>query len=84
MSIGPPTTSAAHDATSSASEATRQAADAAALATFKAGGTSAAYQAALNTNAAADFRRRIVSAVANGVDPAVFRQGLWELTGSFA
>jgi hypothetical protein len=84
MSIGPPTISAAHDATSNASEATRQAADAAALATFKAGGTSAAYQATLNANAAADFRRRIASAVANGIDPAVFRQALWELTGSFA
>jgi hypothetical protein len=75
---------AAHDATSNASEATRQTADAAALAAFKAGGTSAAYQTALNANAAADFRRRIASAVANGIDPAVFRQGLWELTGSFA
>ncbi len=84
MSVGPPTNSVSHDATSSASEATRQAADAAALATFKAGGTSAAYQAALNTNAAADFRRRITSAVANGIDPAVWRQALWELTGSYA
>ncbi|WP_213737075.1 hypothetical protein [Bradyrhizobium sp. dw_411] len=83
MSIGPPTTSATHDATGNASEATRQAADAAALATFKAGGTSAAYQTTLNANAAADFRRRIASAVGNGIDPAVFRQGLWELTGSF-
>lgn len=75
---------ATHDVTSIASEATRQAADAAALATFKAGGTSAAYQAALNANAAADFRRRIASAVANGINAEVFRQGLWELTGSFA
>lgn len=74
---------AAHDAASNASEATRQAADVAALATFRAGGTSAAYQAALNANVVADFRRRIASAVANGIDPVVFRQGLWELTGSF-
>ena len=84
MSIGPPTTSATHDATSSASEATRQAADAVALAAFTSGGTSAAYQATLISNAAADFRRRITSAVANGIDPVVFRQALWELTGSYA
>ena len=83
MSIGPPTTSAAHDATSNASEATRQAADAAALAAFKAGGTSAAYQAALTANAVSDWRRRIASAVANGVDPAVWRQALFENSGSY-
>jgi hypothetical protein len=83
MSIGPPTTSPTHDAASSASEATRQAADAVALAAFKAGGTSAAFQAALNANAAADFRRRIASAVANGIDPAVWRQALFENTGSY-
>jgi hypothetical protein len=73
-----------HDATCLASEVTRQAADSAALATFKAGGTSAAYQATLNANAAADFRRRIASAVANSVNPEVFRVGLWELTGSYS
>jgi hypothetical protein len=84
MSIGPPTTSATHDAAAAASESTRQNADAAALATFKAGGTSAAYQAALNANAAADFRRRIASAQANGIQAGVFREALWELTGSFA
>jgi len=82
MSISPPTTSATHDATSIASEATRQAADAVALAAFKAGGTSAAYQAALNANAAADFRRRIASGQANGIQVGVFRQALFELTGS--
>jgi hypothetical protein len=75
---------AAHDTTSNASEATRQTADAVALAAFKAGGASATYQASLNANAAADFRRRIASAVANGINAEVFRQGLWELTGSFA
>jgi hypothetical protein len=75
---------AAHDATCLASEGTKQVADNAARATFLAGATSAAYQVALNANAAADFRRRIASAVANGIDAEVFRQGLWELTGSFA
>lgn len=84
MSIGPPTTSASHDAVAAASEATRQAADAVAQAAFKAGGTSAALQTALQANAAADWRRRIASAVSNGVDPAVWRQALFEITGSYA
>jgi hypothetical protein len=75
---------AAHDATCNASEGTRQAADAAALAAYKAGGTSAAYQATLNANAVADFRRRIASAQANGLQADVFRQAVWELTGSWA
>lgn len=84
MSIGPPSGSASHDAVATASESTRQAADAVAQATFKAGGTSATYQATLNTNAVADFRRRITSAVANGIDPGVWRQALFELTGSYS
>jgi hypothetical protein len=73
---------AAHDATCLQSEGTRQAADAAALATFRAGGTSAAYQAALNANAIADFRRRIASGIANGIQVGVFQEALRELTGS--
>jgi hypothetical protein len=83
MSIGPPTTSAAHDATSAASEATRLAADAVALATFKAGGTSVAYQAAIDANAAADFRRRIGSGIANGIQVGAWQEALHRLTGSF-
>lgn len=75
---------ASHDATVVASETTRQVADAAALATFKAGGTSAAYQSALDANAAADFRRRIASGQANGIQVAVFQEALHRLTGSFA
>jgi hypothetical protein len=83
MSLGPPTTSAAHDAACVASEVTRQAADAAALATFKAGGTFAAYSKATDDNAAADLRRRIASGQANGVQVAVFQEALHRLTGSF-
>lgn len=73
----------AHDATCLASEVTRQAADKAALATFLAGGTSAAYQAALNANTAADFRRRIASCLANGLQSTEFSDGLHRLTGSY-
>jgi hypothetical protein len=76
--------SATHDSISNASEMTRQAADNAARATFLAGGTSAAYQAALNANMAADFRRRLASAVATGINPEFLRVALWELTGSFS
>jgi hypothetical protein len=75
---------AAHDAASNASEATRQAADVAALATFRAGGTSAALARALQTNALADFRRRVASATSNGIDPGVWRQAVFEITGSYA
>jgi len=75
---------ATHDATCLASEVTRQAADNAARLTFIAGGTSAAYQAALDANAAADFRRRIASCLANGLQPGVFQEGLHRLTGSYS
>jgi hypothetical protein len=84
MSIGPPTTSATHDAVCAVSEATWQAADAAALAAFKAGGTSAAYQAALDANAVADFRRRIASGQANGIQVGVWQEALHRLTGSYS
>jgi hypothetical protein len=73
-----------HDAVCLASEGTRQAADNAARVTFLAGGTSAAYQAALDANAAADFRRRIASCLATGLQATVFQEGLHRLTGSFS
>lgn len=73
---------ATHDATCLGSEATRQAADNAARLTFVAGGTSAAYQSALDANAAADFRRRIASCLANGVQAGAFQEGLHRLTGN--
>jgi hypothetical protein len=46
--------------------------------------TSAAYQAALDANAAADFRRRIASCLANGLQAGVFQEGLHRLTGSYS
>ena len=75
---------AIHDLTCLASEGQRQTADDVAHAAFLAGGTSAAYQASLDANAAADFRRRIASAVANGLDAGTFREGLHRLTGSYS
>jgi len=74
----------AHQTTSNLSEATRQADAAAATKAFNLGGTSAAYQAALQTADAAHFRRVIASCVANGVDAGVYRQGLHDILGVWA
>jgi hypothetical protein len=48
----------------------------------KAGGGSATVQAAIKTAEAAYFRSLIASAVANGIEAGVWREGLFELTGS--
>jgi hypothetical protein len=61
------------------SESVRQVAVDAAV---KAGGSSATVAAAIKTAEAAYFRLVIASAVANSIEPGVWRQGLWELTGS--
>ena len=70
-----------HDAAAFAAESARQVADANAKATFIAGGTDAAYQAALNANSVAFFRSVVASGVANGIEVGVFREGIHRLTG---
>jgi hypothetical protein len=72
----------AHQATSNLSEATRQSDYAAAKSAFTAGGTQATYDAALKAADIAHFRRVIASGVANSIQVGVFRQALFELTGS--
>lgn len=72
--------SRAHDTAANAAEMTRQVADNAARATFLAGGTQAAYNAAIKANAITYFRAVIASAVANGINAEVFRQGLSDPT----
>lgn len=74
----------AHDTTADAAEMARQQADNAARATFRGGGTQAAYDAALKANTITYFRAVIASAVANGINAEIFRQGLWEVSGSFS
>jgi hypothetical protein len=73
-----------HDATANAAEMARQVADDKARATFLAGGTDAAYQAALNANSVTHFRAIIASGVANGIEVDTFREGLHRLTGSYS
>jgi hypothetical protein len=73
-----------HDTTANTAEMTRQVADDKARATFLAGGTDAAYAAALQTNALTYFRAVIASGVANGVEVSTFREGLHRLTGSYS
>jgi hypothetical protein len=72
----------AHDITANTAEMTRQVADDKARATFLAGGTDAAYQAALNANAVTHLRAIISSGVANNIEVGTFREGLHRLTGS--
>lgn len=72
----------AFDSATNAAEGVRQTADRQALATFQAGGTQAAYDAALKTNSVAYFRAMIAACTANGFQTGVYRQALWELTGS--
>jgi hypothetical protein len=74
----------AHDTTANAAEMTRQVADNAARKTFLGGGTQAAYDAALKANAITCFRAVIASAVATGINAEVWRQGLWEISGSYS
>jgi hypothetical protein len=73
---------AAHDTAANAAEMTRQVADRQAHATFPTGGAS--YDSTIKANAVAYFRAVIASAVTNGIDAAVFRQALFELTGSYS
>jgi hypothetical protein len=73
----------AHDTTANSAEMTRQVADDKARATFLAGGTDAAYAAALQANAVTYFRAIITSGVANGIDVATFREGLHRISGSY-
>jgi hypothetical protein len=73
----------AHQTTSNNSEMTRQSDFTAAKAAFTAGGTQAAYDAALKAADVAHLRRVIASGVANGgIQVGVFRQALFELTGA--
>jgi hypothetical protein len=51
-------------------------------AAVKAGGSSTTVTAAIKTAEAAYFRSVIASAVANGIEAGVWREGLFELTGS--
>jgi hypothetical protein len=53
-------------------------------AAVKAGGSSATVAAAIKTAEAAYFRSVIASAVSRGIECSVYRQGLYELTGSRA
>jgi hypothetical protein len=73
----------AHDTTTNTAEMTRQVADDKARATFLAGGTDAAYAAALQANAVTYYRAVIASAIANGLQYDVFSEALHRLTGSY-
>jgi hypothetical protein len=68
-----------HQNTCNLAESTRQTAVAAAI---SAGGSSTTVSKAIQTSEAAYFRAVIASCVANGIESAVFRQGLFELSGS--
>jgi hypothetical protein len=72
-----------HQATVNASETTRQAADAAALATYAAGGSVATYSASLKTDIVADYKRRLTSAIATGVPPGPYLDGLRTALGTY-
>jgi hypothetical protein len=74
----------AHDAASDLAEMTRQVADDKARATFLAGGTDAAYAAALQANVVTYYRALIASAIANGLQYTPFSEALHRLTGSYA
>jgi hypothetical protein len=73
-----------HDATANTAEMTRQVADDKARATFLAGGTDAAYAAALQTNVVTYYRALIASAIANGLQYTPFSEALHRLTGSYS
>jgi hypothetical protein len=73
-----------HDTTCNPAEMTRQVADDKARATFVAGGTDAAYAAALQTNAVTYYRTLISSAIANGLSYTPFSEALHRLTGSYS
>jgi hypothetical protein len=68
-----------HDTTVNTAEMTRQIADDKARATFVAGGTDAAYAAALRTNSITYYRAVVASCVANGLSAANFEQALRDL-----
>ena len=74
----------AHQTTSNLSEMSRQADYTVAKAAFTAGGTQAAYDAALRAADIAHFRRVIASGIANGIQVGVFQEAVHGLTGSFS
>ena len=51
-------------------------------AAVKAGGSSATVAAAVKTAEAAYFRSVIASATSRGIEAGIYREGLYELTGS--
>jgi hypothetical protein len=73
-----------HDTTANTAEMTRQVADDKARATFLAGGTDAAYAAALQANVVTYYRALISSAIANGLQYTPFSEALHRLTGSYS
>ena len=68
-----------HQNTCTIAEMNRQVSESAAIA---AGGGSAVVAAAIKASTATYFRAVIASCVANGIESAVFHQGLFELSGS--
>jgi hypothetical protein len=69
----------AHSATCFLSEAARQSDVAKAKATFVAGGTQTAYDAATRASDIAHYQRVQASAIANGLQSACFQEALWAL-----
>jgi hypothetical protein len=69
----------AHDTTANTAEMIRQVTDDKARATFLAGGTDAAYAAALRTNSITYYRALVASCVANGLPAGNFAQALRDL-----
>jgi hypothetical protein len=74
----------AHDTTCNTAEMTRQVADDKARATFLAGGTQAAYDAALQANELTHLRAIISSAIGNGLQYTPYSEALHRLTGSYS
>jgi hypothetical protein len=68
-----------HDTTVNTAEMTRQVADDKATAAKVAGGTDAAYAAALRTNSIVYYRALVASCVANGLSASNFEQALRDL-----